>query len=72
MKPYSAIKICHDNNIKIYPVVVSLYSFKIEIDVNGNKKRGDLLYNYNTQKKQLNNKIIELHENFANTIRDRQ
>lgn len=67
-----AIVVCIRNNIKVYPVVYDLNHLKIEVDYDGRKKQGQEIYNWKTQQKQLQNKIIELYEILARNIQGRQ
>ena len=62
---------CIKNNIKVYPIVYDLYNMKIEVDYDGRKKQGVDIYNWRTQQKQLQEKIIELYEILARNIQSR-
>ena len=44
---------------------------KIEVDYDGRKKQGVDIYNWRTQQKQLQEKIIELYEILARNIQSR-
>jgi hypothetical protein len=67
-----AIVVCIRNNIKVYPVIHDLNHLKIEIDYDGRKKKGEEIYNWKTQQKELQNKIIELYEILAKNIQCRR
>ena len=67
-----AMVVCIRNNIKVYPIIYDLNHLKIEIDYDGRKKQGEEIYNWKTQQKQLQNKIIELYEILARNIQGRQ
>ncbi len=67
-----AMVVCIRNNIKVYPIIYDLNHLKIEIDYDGRKKQGEEIYNWKTQQKQLQNKIIELYEILARNIQSRQ
>lgn len=64
--------VCIRNNIKVYPIIYDLNHLKIEIDYDGRKKQGEEIYNWKTQQKQLQKKIIELYEILARNIQGRQ
>jgi hypothetical protein len=64
--------VCIRNNIKVYPIIYDLNHLKIEIDYDGRKKQGEEIYNWKTQQKQLQNKIIELYEILAQNIQSRK
>jgi hypothetical protein len=66
-----AMVVCIRNNIKVYPIIYDLNHLKIEIDYDGRKKQGEEIYNWKTQQKQLQNKIIELYEILAQNIQSR-
>jgi len=66
-----AMVVCIRNNIKVYPIIYDLNHLKIEIDYDGRKKQGKEIYNWKTQQKQLQNKIIELYEILAKNIQSR-
>jgi len=63
--------VCIRNNIKVYPIIYDLNHLKIEIDYDGRKKQGEEIYNWKTQQKQLQKKIIELYEILARNIQSR-
>lgn len=67
-----AMVVCIRNNIKVYPIIYDLNHLKIEIDYDGRKKQGEEIYNWKTQQKQLQKKIIELYEILARNIQGRQ
>jgi len=67
-----AMVVCIRNNIKVYPIIYDLNHLKIEIDYDGRKKQGEEIYNWKTQQKQLQNKIIELYEILAQNIQSRR
>ena len=67
-----AMVVCIRNNIKVYPIIYDLNHLKIEIDYDGRKKQGEEIYNWKTQQKQLQNKIIELYEILARNIQRRR
>lgn len=67
-----AMVVCIRNNIKVYPIIYDLNHLKIEIDYDGRKKQGEEIYNWKTQQKQLQNKIIELYEILARNIQSRR
>jgi len=64
--------VCIRNNIKVYPIIYDLNHLKIEIDYDGRKKQGEEIYNWKTQQKQLQKKIIELYEILAQNIQSRR
>jgi uncharacterized protein (DUF302 family) len=66
------LSVCHKNGIKVYPVVCDKNSFFIEVDYSGRKKRGSTTYNWKTQQKEMQNKIIELYEELAKKIQSRK
>ena len=66
-----AMVVCIRNNIKVYPITYDLNHLKIEIDYDGRKKQGEEIYNWKTQQKELQNKIIELYEILARNIQSR-
>jgi len=66
------LSLCHKNGIKVYPVVCDKNSFFIEVDYSGRKKRGSTTYNWKTQQKEMQNKIIELYEELAKKIQSRK
>ena len=68
----NAMVVCIRNNIKVYPIIYDLNHLKIEIDYDGRKKQGEEIYNWKTQQKQLQKKIIELYEILARNIQSRQ
>ena len=45
---------------------------KVEVDYNGRKKQGSETYNWKTEQKQMQNKIIEIYEEIAKRIQDRR
>ena len=61
-----------EHNIKIYPVVYDRLHFKIEIDFDGRKKRGDVMYNWKTEQKQMQEKIRELYLEIYERIQTRK
>jgi len=67
-----AMVVCIRNNIKVYPIIYDLNHLKIEIDYDGRKKQGEEIYNWKTQQKQLQKKIIELYEILAQNIQSRR
>ena len=67
-----SIVVCIRNNIKVYPIIYDLNHLKIEVDYDGRKKQGEEIYNWKTQQKQLQNKIIELYEILARNIQSRR
>jgi hypothetical protein len=67
-----AMVVCIRNNIKVYPIIYDLNHLKIEVDYDGRKKQGEEIYNWKTQQKQLQNKIIELYEILAKNIQSRR
>lgn len=67
-----AMVVCIRNNIKVYPIIYDLNHLKIEIDYDGRKKQGEEIYNWKTEQKQLQKKIIELYEILARNIQGRQ
>lgn len=68
---HSPMVVCIRNNIKVYPIIYDLNHLKIEIDYDGRKKQGEEIYNWKTQQKQLQKKIIELYEILARNIQSR-
>lgn len=67
----SGIVTCIRNNIKVYPIIYDLNHLKIEVDYDGRKKQGEEIYNWRTQQKKLQNKIIELYEELGKKIQSR-
>jgi len=67
----SGIVTCIRNNIKVYPIIHDLNYLKIEVDYDGRKKQGEEIYNWRTQQKKLQNKIIELYEELGKKIQSR-
>jgi hypothetical protein len=63
--------VCIRNNIKVYPIIYDLNHLKIEIDYDGRKKQGEEIYNWKTEQKKLQKKIIELYEILAQNIQSR-
>jgi hypothetical protein len=68
----NAMVVCTRNNIKVYPIIYDLNHLKIEVDYGGRKKQGEEIYNWKTQQKELQNKIIELYEILARNIQSRK
>jgi len=66
------MSICLQNNIKVYPIPYDLNHLKIEVDYDGRKKQGEEIYNWKTQQKQLQDKIIQLYEILARNIQSRR
>lgn len=65
------IVICIRNNVKVYPKMYDKTNLVIEVDYDGRKKEGSKLYNWKSQQKQLQEKIIELYEELAKRIQSR-
>ena len=61
-----------EHNIKIYPKVYDKKHFKIEIDFNGRKKLGDIIYNWKTEQKEMQEKIRELYLEIYERIQKRK
>tara|TARA_R100001509_G_scaffold154868_1_gene116824 strand:+ start:105 stop:305 length:201 start_codon:yes stop_codon:yes gene_type:complete len=61
-----------EHNIKIYPKVYDKKHFKIEIDFNGRKKLGDIIYNWKTEQKEMQEKIRELYLEIYERIQTRK
>lgn len=66
------VSVCIKNDIKVYPVIYDKYHLKVEVDYAGRKKKGKEKYNWRTEQKQLQAKIIELYEAIAKRIQDRE
>lgn len=68
------MSLCFHNNVKVYPVVYDLHHLKIEVDYNGRKKQGEVIYNWKskTEQKQMQKKICELYETIARNIQSRK
>ncbi|QDP52661.1 MAG: hypothetical protein GOVbin3171_22 [Prokaryotic dsDNA virus sp.] len=65
------ISICLRNGIKVYPIVYDKNHMKVEVDYNGRKKQSSEIYNWKTEQKQMQIKIIEIYEEIAKRIQNR-
>jgi hypothetical protein len=65
------MKICFDNNVKIYPIILDMVYMKIQVDYAGRKKTGTEKYDWRLQQKQMQEKIIELYETIGKNIQSR-
>jgi hypothetical protein len=68
----NSIAICIRNNIKVYPIIHDYNFLKIEINYDGRKKQGKEIYNWRTEQKKIQKKIIELYEIIARNIQNRR
>ena len=66
------MSICFENGVKVYPVVYDRNHMKVEVDYNGRKKQGSEIYNWKTEQKQMQIKIIEIYEEIAKRIQNRR
>jgi hypothetical protein len=67
-----ALVVCLKNDIKVYPIIHDINYLKIEVNYSGRKKKGKEIYNWRTQQKELQQKIIELYETLAGRIQSRE
>ena len=65
------MKICFDNNVKVYAIIYDQLYMKIQVDYAGRKKTGQEKYNWQTQQKQMQLKIIEIYETIGKNIQGR-
>ena len=63
---------CIHNDIKVYPVVHDMDHFAVEVDYAGRKKRGVEIFNWRTEQKKLNKKILEIYNILGKNITNRQ
>lgn len=65
------MKICFDNNIKVYPIILDMAYMKIQVDYAGRKKTGTEKYDWRSEQKKMQAKIIELYETIGENIQSR-
>jgi hypothetical protein len=72
MEIHEAMSICFKNDIKVYPVIESKQSLRIEINYKGKKKKGNQIFNVYSEQKQLQKKMAELYFTLAKKIQGQQ
>jgi hypothetical protein len=68
MEIHEAMSICFKNDIKVYPVIDSKHSLKIEVNYKGKKKKGKQIFNVYNEQKELQKKMAELYFTLAKKI----
>ncbi|MAL08332.1 MAG: hypothetical protein CMF74_01535 [Maricaulis sp.] len=65
---HEVMKVCFDNDIKIYPVIYDKNHLQLEINYKGKKKRGQELYNQKTDQKKMQQKIGDLYYHISEKL----
>tara|TARA_R100000353_G_scaffold174249_1_gene141797 strand:- start:822 stop:1052 length:231 start_codon:yes stop_codon:yes gene_type:complete len=65
---HEVMKVCFDNDIKIYPVIYDKNHLQLEINYKGKIKRGQELYNQKTDQKKLQEKIGDLYYHISEKL----